>query len=107
MIEELDSQFDDAGRLHELLQVFLKVCDAVAFAHNRGIIHCDIKPENIMVGDYGAVYLMDWGVAAVTKRMVEDPALPPVPGLGRPPSGLRGTPEYMAPEQAEGRAQDL
>jgi serine/threonine-protein kinase len=107
MIDELDSQFDDAGRLHELLQVFLKVCDAVAFAHNRGIVHCDIKPENIMVGDYGAVYLMDWGVAAVTKKLVDDPGLPPVPRTARRRSGVRGTPEYMAPEQAEGRGKDL
>jgi len=106
MIDELDAQFDEAGRLHDLLQVFVKVCDAVAFAHNRGILHCDIKPENIMVGDYGAVYLMDWGVAAVTKPMVDDPTLPPAPVVHRR-RGVRGTPEYMAPEQAEGRAEAL
>jgi serine/threonine-protein kinase len=106
MIDELGAELDDTGRLHDLLGVFLKVCDAVAFAHNRGIVHCDIKPENIMVGDYGAVYLMDWGVAAITKTL-SDPALPPVVGAGRRRSGVRGTPEYMAPEQAEGRAQEL
>src|SRR5690606_20867033 len=59
------------GDLLRLLDVFFKVLDAVAFAHSRGVVHCDLKPENVMVGDYGQVYLMDWGVAKV---------LPPRPG---------------------------
>jgi len=97
-----------SGRLDQLVQVLLKVCDAVAFAHSRGVVHCDIKPENIMVGEFGQVYLMDWGVARVI-----DPAafgrhdvLPPERFGAPEPSNQRvhiyGTPAYMAPEQAIG-----
>jgi hypothetical protein len=80
--------------LHELLQVFLKVCDAVAFAHSRGVIHCDLKPENIMVGEFGEVYLMDWGIASQKAERMDA-----APGARR---SVRGTPAYMSPEQAEG-----
>jgi serine/threonine protein kinase len=52
-----------APSLGDLLQVFLKVCDGVAFAHSHGVIHRDLKPANIMVGDYGEVLVMDWGLA--------------------------------------------
>ena len=45
------------------LESFLKICDAIEYSHSRGIIHCDLKPENIMIGEYMEVYLMDWGLA--------------------------------------------
>ncbi|MDA0841666.1 MAG: protein kinase, partial [Planctomycetota bacterium] len=51
-----------------LLNVFLKVCDAIAFAHSKGVIHRDLKPDNIMVGDFGEVLVMDWGLAKVLKQ---------------------------------------
>ncbi len=54
--------------LGDLLQVFLKICDGVAFAHSRGVIHRDLKPANIMVGDYGEVLVMDWGLAKIVKQ---------------------------------------
>lgn len=78
-------------------RVLVQVCHAVAFAHSRGVLHRDLKPQNVMIGRYGAVYVLDWGLAA---------ALPvcSVPGL--PLAGERaavaGTPAYMAPEQARG-----
>jgi serine/threonine protein kinase len=50
-------------RLRYLVQIVLRLCDALSFAHARGVIHCDLKPENVMVGDHGQVYLMDWGMA--------------------------------------------
>lgn len=77
---------------HRLLSAFLKVCDALAFAHSRRIIHCDLKPANIMVGEFGEVYLMDWGIA-------EDADAP----AARAVRTARGTPAYMAPEQAAGK----
>ncbi len=103
-----------AERLEELLQIFLKICDAIAFAHSRGVIHRDLKPSNIMIGSHGQVYVMDWGVAML--RHAERPSqtgdssalrgtaaetLPEAPGT------LAGTPSYMAPEQAQGRVTDI
>jgi len=66
------------------LESFLKVCDAIEYSHSRGIIHCDLKPENIMLGKNGEVYVMDWGIACPD-------------GTDRRES-LDGTPAYMAPE---------
>ena len=73
------------------LEVLVKVCDAVAFAHSSGIVHRDLKPANVMVGRYGEAYVLDWGLAR---------ALRPHPGSER--RSIAGTPAYMAPEQAAG-----
>lgn len=54
--------------LPALLTIFQKVCDAIAFAHSRGVIHRDLKPDNIMIGDYGEVLVMDWGLAKVLRN---------------------------------------
>jgi serine/threonine-protein kinase len=94
----------DPEVLGSLLRIFLKVCEAVAFAHSRGIYHCDIKPENIMVGAFGEAYLMDWGIASIKEGTPTSEVVPAEsPTAGRRRS-IRGTPEYMAPEQAAGRA---
>ena len=96
--------------LFNLLDVTTKVCDALAFAHNRGVLHCDVKPDNVMVGDFGQVYLMDWGVARLTRRAhVEgDTSLGEIASETSGTDQLViGTPSYMSPEQAEGRRATL
>jgi serine/threonine protein kinase len=96
-----------------LLDIFRKVCDAMAFSHAGNIIHRDLKPENVMVGEFGEVQLMDWGLAkevggvdhvATIVRLEEvEPA-----DFGRTLEGeVMGTPQYMSPEQAEGRVMEL
>jgi CRP-like cAMP-binding protein len=84
-------------RMADSLEIFVKVCDAVAYAHHRGVIHRDLKPENIMVAGFGQVYLMDWGLARLTKTR---PASGSSAQMEAP--GPVGTPGYMSPEQARG-----
>lgn len=89
------SQALAAGQpLEEALEVLLRVCDAVAFAHARGVLHRDIKPANVLIGAFGEVYLGDWGIAV---SLVPDVVLP----LAQAASAA-GTPSYMAPEMARG-----
>ncbi len=92
-----DLPLGSTTRLEQGLEIFLKVCDAVAYAHHRGVIHRDLKPENIMVAGFGQVYLMDWGLARLTKT---------TPATGSRSQmnarGPVGTPAYMSPEQARG-----
>jgi len=81
----------------ELLTAFATVCLTIDYAHTRGVIHRDLKPANIMLGDYGEVYVLDWGLA----RLVDLGALTdakPVERLSLP-GEMMGTPLYMAPEQ--------
>jgi len=80
----LDEFLRRESSLPARLRIFEKICEAVSFAHTRGVIHCDLKPHNIMVGEFGEVFVVDWGVA---RKL--DAALPPA-----------GTPQYMAPEQS-------
>jgi CRP-like cAMP-binding protein len=97
----------DSTALYSLLDIVTKVCDALAFAHSRGVIHCDVKSSNVMVGEFGQVYLMDWGIA----RLVASEAAPgsvadfTKAGSVRPSAtdnSVIGTPCYMSPEQARG-----
>ncbi len=89
----------DWNTLLDQLDVIVRICDALAFAHERGVLHCDLKPSNIMVGQFGEVYLMDWGVARLLAALPGDAA----PDNEHFPEGIVvGTAAYMAPEQAFG-----
>jgi serine/threonine-protein kinase len=95
--------------LERVLRVFLKVCDAISFAHSRGVVHRDLKPDNIMVGSHGQVYVMDWGVALLQRVDVTPDSEPPI-SVARPSAEeigtVVGTVQYMAPEQAFGLVAD-
>jgi serine/threonine-protein kinase len=73
------------------LRIFLRVCEAVAFAHARGVIHCDLKPSNVMFGEFGEVLVMDWGVAK---------------SAAEPARAIAGTRGFMPPEQERGEPLD-
>lgn len=98
--------------LAELLSIFQKVCDAMAFAHSRGIIHRDLKPENIMVGEFGEVLVMDWGIAKDLGSPDVVSSTSFLPGKednfqATLEGDVMGTPQYMSPEQAEGKINEL
>jgi len=117
----------DGPTLSELLGVYLKICDGIAFAHSKGVIHRDLKPDNIMVGEFGEVQIMDWGLAKVLgEKEQSGPEAPAGEQAEATESAIRradtvksvrtesdvaltvdgqitGTPAYMPPEQAEGK----
>jgi serine/threonine-protein kinase len=90
---EVERRFGATDLVAWNLGILMHVLNAIRFAHSRGVVHRDLKPSNVMIGDFGEVYLLDWGIAV---SLVDD-------GSGRLPlaSGaqeLAGTPSYMAPE---------
>lgn len=106
-IKDLKEAGPQARKKHEnrlglLLEIFLKVCDAMAFAHHKGIIHRDLKPANIMVGPYHEVYIMDWGIARPFGEAGHDYLFEP-----QEKGKVIGTPRYMSPEQVRGANSQL
>jgi eukaryotic-like serine/threonine-protein kinase len=95
--ETIAKRFGAGDALEWNLRTFASVCNAVHFAHARGILHRDLKPDNVMIGEFGEVYVVDWGIAVSLK---DDPSgrLPPI-SLAK---DLAGTPHYMAPEMVLG-----
>jgi serine/threonine protein kinase len=113
-IKRGDQEIIERMPLDNLLTVFEKVCDAIAFAHSRGVVHRDIKPQNIMIGDFGEVLVLDWGLAKILPGFDSSPVLTPIANFGGddqpevdPETSMlktmqgriMGTPAFIAPEQ--------
>jgi eukaryotic-like serine/threonine-protein kinase len=101
----------DALELPVLLNAFVTVCNTVAYAHGRGVIHRDLKGHNVILGDFGEVVVLDWGLAKLVGQPEGQSPMPPLvlddaaaEGSGHTVQGQAlGTPPYMAPEQAAGQ----
>ncbi|BBM86185.1 protein kinase domain-containing protein [Candidatus Uabimicrobium amorphum] len=96
---EKATQYDQQAHL----QILMTVCNAIDYAHSKGIVHCDLKPENIMIGDFGEVLVMDWGIAVDINENTKEQRTLCKSDITTP----MGTPCYMPPELAEGRGEDI
>ena len=123
--QRLDEFLKAVESIPDRLRIFLRVCDPVAFAHARGVLHRDIKPANIMVGSFGEVLVMDWGLAKIVAQAAGGALQDAVTTLFESPQAFSagnettqvsvitghgtvlGTPGYMSPEQARGEVESL
>ena len=118
--QRLDHFRDELGGVPERLRTFQKICEAVSFAHAHKVLHRDLKPQNIMVGPFGEVLVMDWGLAKLLEGEISAPTQRRRIGLEQRPTSaadradaetahgaVLGTPGYMAPEQARGEVETL
>ena len=88
-----------------LLRAFVDVCHAIEFAHERGVVHRDLKPSNIVLGNFGDVYVLDWGLARVVGEAVAEVVTDDIDSLEVRTGDVLGTPGYMAPEQLQKAAE--
>jgi serine/threonine protein kinase len=111
--KRLDEHIASVTTLSDRLRIFSRICDAVAFAHAHGVLHRDLKPSNVMIGPFGEVLVMDWGLSKWMKPWhTNDQASRPVQAVtpdaeGKSLTGhggIVGTPGYMAPEQTRADA---
>jgi len=106
-IAENDAATIQKYPIPEILQVLVKCAQCLSFAHNQGVIHRDMKPANIMIGDYGEIMVLDWGLAKVSNLRDDDEVdqlirsgQQTIPGRLTGRGDVQGTPFYMSPEQA-------
>lgn len=114
--QRLDQHIESVSSIPDCLRIFLRICEPVAFAHTHGVLHRDLKPANVMVGPFGEVLVMDWGLAKILatsfdrEAATRDTVNPNRPDSSRENPGITGdgkvmgTPGYMSPEQARGDA---
>ena len=111
--KRLDEHLKDVPGLSDRLRIFLRICDAVAFAHAHGVLHRDLKPANVMIGPFGEVLVMDWGLSKllgtpVSARNLTAPEENEIredgSQEGTAHGSVLGTPGYMSPEQTRGDA---
>ena len=107
--KRLDAYAADLGTIPDRLRLLQKICDAAGFAHAHGVLHRDLKPQNVMVGPFGEVLVMDWGLSKIVRERDETllqgqlPLTSKVSAEGGTAHGaVLGTPGYMAPEQERG-----
>ena len=111
----LDELAKDQGGMADRVRMFLRICEPVAFAHAHGVLHRDLKPANIMIGPFGEVLVMDWGLSkllvegiasADSGSVTEDHAADPAVVVATAHGNVLGTLGYMAPEQRNGETVD-
>jgi serine/threonine protein kinase len=109
--ETLLDHLGDGSDLAERLRIFERICEPVAFAHSQGFVHRDLKPANVMIGPFGEVLVLDWGVAKVLSAAVatsSGPAPAGLPAEGETdPGTVIGTRGFMSPEQARGATDEV
>jgi eukaryotic-like serine/threonine-protein kinase len=112
--QSLDKLAPDMGGIADRLRTFLRICEPVAFAHSHGVLHRDLKPSNVMVGPFGEVLVMDWGLSKTLSETSSSDSFSEIRNsseiaapIATAHGSVLGTPGYMAPEQRASQKLDV